>query len=147
MVFIGVCEALQLTLITEPLRLLLGTVLAYLPRVLGAVVLLLVAWAIASLVRTLIVRALGATRLDERVADQTEGQVRAPLGQTIGEVAYWLIFLLFLPLVVNALGLSLGTGPLADMIGLFLAFIPKPGRRRRHPGCSAGSRPPSCAGW
>ena len=42
-VFIGVCEALQLTLITEPLRLLLGTVLAYLPRVLGAVVLLLVA--------------------------------------------------------------------------------------------------------
>src|SRR6187431_2410852 len=43
-VFIGVCEALGLTLITEPLRLLLGTVLAYLPRVLGAVVLLVVAW-------------------------------------------------------------------------------------------------------
>ena len=134
LVFIGVCEALQLTLITEPLRLLLGTVLAYLPRVLGAVVLLLLAWAIASIVRTLIVRGLGATRLDERVADQTEGQVRAPIGQTIGEVAYWLIFLLFLPLVVNALGLSLGTGPLADMIGLFLAFIPRAGRRRRHPG-------------
>jgi Mechanosensitive ion channel, conserved TM helix len=40
-------------------------------------------------------------------------------------VAYWLVFLVFLPLVVNALGLSLGTGPVADMIGLFLAFIPK----------------------
>ena len=66
-----------------------------------------------------------ATRLDERVSDQTEGQVRAPLGQIVGEVVYWLIFLLFLPLIVNALGLSLGTGPLADMIGLFLAFIPK----------------------
>src|SRR5215510_15689275 len=39
-VFIGVCEALQLTLITEPLRQLLQTVLIYLPRVLGAVVLL-----------------------------------------------------------------------------------------------------------
>ena len=125
LVFIAVCEALGLTLITEPLRLLLDTVLAYLPRVLGAVVLLLVGWAIASLVRTLIVRGLGATRLDERVADQTEGQVHAPIGQTIGEVAYWLILLLFLPLVVNALGLSIGTGPLADMIGLFLAFIPK----------------------
>ena len=125
LVFIGVCEALQLTLITEPLRLLLGTVLAYLPRVLGAIVLLLLGWAIASLVRTVIVRALGATRLDQRVADQTEGQVRAPIGQTVGEVAYWLIFLLFLPLVVDALGLSLGTGPLADMFGLFLAFIPK----------------------
>ena len=66
-----------------------------------------------------------ATRLDERVAEQTEGQVSAPLGQVVGEVVYWLIFLLFLPLIVNALGLSLGTGPLADMIGLFLAFIPK----------------------
>ena len=124
-VFIGVCEALQLTLITEPLRLLLGTVLAYLPRVLGAVALLLVAWVLASVVRTLIVRVLGATRLDERVADQTEGRVRAPLGQTVGEVAYWLVFLVFLPLVVGALGLSLGTGPLSDMIGQFLAFIPQ----------------------
>src|SRR5262249_48670719 len=36
-----------------------------------------------------------------------------------------LIFLIFLPLIVNALGLTLGTGPVADMIGLFLAFIPQ----------------------
>jgi hypothetical protein len=125
LVFIGVCEALNLTLITEPLRLLLGTVLAYIPRVLGAVALLLLAWAIASLVRKVVVGALGATRLDERVANQTDGQVRAPIGQTVGEVAYWLVLLIFLPLIVNALGLSLGTGPLADMIGLFLAFVPK----------------------
>jgi len=40
-------------------------------------------------------------------------------------VVYWLVFLIFLPLVVNALGLTLGTGPLSDMIGLFLAFIPR----------------------
>ena len=51
LVFIGVCEALNLTLITEPLRPLLRTVLAYVPRVLGAVVLLLVAWAIATIAR------------------------------------------------------------------------------------------------
>ena len=85
-VFIGVCEALGLTLITEPLRLLLGTVLAYLPRVLGAVVLLLIAWAIASIARTLVVRGVGATRLDERVADQTEGRVHAPRSHTNGAV-------------------------------------------------------------
>ena len=99
--------------------------LVYLPRVLGAVVLLLVAWAIATIARRLVVRGMRATRLDERVSEQTEGQVSAPLGQVVGEVVYWLIFLLFLPLIVNALGLSVGTGPLADMIGLFLAFIPK----------------------
>jgi hypothetical protein len=125
LVFIAVCEALNLTLITETLRQLLETILIYVPRILGAVVLLLVAWAIASVARRLVVRGMRATRLDERVSEQTEGQVSAPLGQAVGEVVYWLVFLLFLPLIVNALGLSLGTGPLADMIGLFLAFIPK----------------------
>jgi hypothetical protein len=123
--FIGVCEALKLTLITEPLRLLLATILAYLPRVLGAVVLLIVAWAIATIARTLVVRGMRVTRIDQRVADQTEGQVSAPISQTVGEVVYWLIFLIFLPLIVNALGLSLGTGPLSDMIGLFLDVIPR----------------------
>src|SRR5262245_45542636 len=54
-VFIGVCEALNLTLITEPLRQLLDTVLTYLPRVLGAIVLLFVAWAIATVARRLVV--------------------------------------------------------------------------------------------
>jgi hypothetical protein len=123
--FIGVCEALQLTLITEPLRQLLNTILTYLPRVLGAALLLVVAWAIATIARRLVVRGMSVTRVDQRVADQTEGRVSAPLGQTVGEVVYWLIFLIFLPLVVNALGLSLGVGPLSDMIGLFLAFIPR----------------------
>src|SRR5262245_9304877 len=65
LVFIGVCEALNLTLITEPLRQLLQTVLVYIPRILGAIVLLLVAWAIATVARRLIVRGMRATRLDE----------------------------------------------------------------------------------
>jgi len=125
LVFIGVCEALNLTLITVPLNQFLETVLVYLPRVLGALVLLLIAWAIATIARRVVVRGIRATHLDERVSEQTEGQVSAPLGQVVGEVVYWLIFLIFLPLIVSALGLSTGTGPLADMIGLFLAFIPK----------------------
>jgi hypothetical protein len=125
LVFIGVCEALNLTLITEPLRQLLDTVLVYLPRVLGAIVLLVLAWAIATIARRAVVRGMRVTRLDERVSEQTEGQVKAPLGEIVGEIIYWLIFLIFLPLIVNALGLSVGTGPLADMIGLFLAFIPQ----------------------
>lgn len=48
----------------------------------------------------------------------------APLAKTLADTAYWLIFLLFLPAVLDALGLDGLLEPINQLMGRFLAFLP-----------------------
>lgn len=66
-VLVAFLQALQLTAVSEPLNNFLQQVFAYLPRIAGAALLLGVAWLIATLARTLLVRGLRAFSLDEKL--------------------------------------------------------------------------------
>jgi hypothetical protein len=125
-VLVGFFQALNLTLITEPLNRLLNQLFDYAPKLLGAGLLLLVAWIIASVLRLLVTRALTAFKLDERLGDQAgiEDEGRVSLAQTLGEAVYWLVFLLFLPAVLGALQLEGLLEPVQGMIDEILAFLP-----------------------
>jgi hypothetical protein len=170
LVILGALQALGLTVITEPINQLLTNIFAYVPRILGAGVLLLIAWLVASLLRALVVRVLNAVRLDERVGEQTRiepaadaaqgatapgaateggaatppantaqgatapppatvagqapGEQRTTIAQTLGEVVYWLVFLLFLPAILSALNLPGLTVPVANLVNRILTFLP-----------------------
>lgn len=118
---IGMFGVLRVDGVSGPLSTLATTVMQYLPRLLLAAGLALLAWLVATVVRTVVNRALGATRLDDRLS-QTAGM--KPLSHTMGNVGYWVVLLLFLPAVVGALQIDGLMGPLANMTGAFLGFLP-----------------------
>ncbi|MCK5795519.1 MAG: hypothetical protein KAH12_12470, partial [Anaerolineales bacterium] len=69
-VLIGFFQALRLTLVTDPLNRLMNQVFQFLPQLFGAGILLLIAWVIATVLRLIITRVMGAAKLDERIGGQ-----------------------------------------------------------------------------
>ena len=125
-VLIAFFQALRLTVITEPLTQLLNQVFEYAPRLLGAGLVLLVAWIVANVLKFAISRVLTAAKLDERLGTSVglEEEKRVPLAQTLGNAVYWLIFLLALPAVLSALELEGLLQPVQGMINQILGFLP-----------------------
>jgi hypothetical protein len=125
-VLVAFFQALQLTIITEPLNNLLDQVLSYLPQVLGAGALFLIAWLLATVLRKLIVTGLGSLKVDERIGEKT-GSVDSksvPVSKSLGDIAYWLVFLIFLPGILGALNLGGLLEPVQGMLNKILDFLP-----------------------
>lgn len=123
---IGFLQALNLTTVAQPLQVLLSQILAFLPQALGATVLILLAWIVATAIRFVIVRLLRTTRFDERLADQAdlEHARSESVTATVGNVAYWLVFLLFLPAVLATLGLQGLLQPVQGVVDQILGVLP-----------------------
>src|SRR5215212_10684064 len=66
-VLIGFFQTLQLAAVSTPLGLLLATVLAFVPRLLGAALLLLLAWVVASVLKRVVTGILGGMGIDRRL--------------------------------------------------------------------------------
>ena len=126
LVLIAFFQALGLTLVTEPLNGFINQVLQFLPQLFGAGILLLIAWIIATVLRLIITQVMGAAKVDERLGGQvSSGEDKGlPLTKTIGDVVYWLIFLLFLPAVLGALSLEGLLSPVQSMLDKLLGFLP-----------------------
>lgn len=133
MSWIAALEALDLTTVTQPLNEGLSEIFAFAPRLISAAVLLLIAWVIARIVRTVLSTALQSARLDQRFAgdagdaDTTEVATSgggAPLSESLSEVGYWLVFLLFLPAVLGALAVEGMLTPAQNMVDSLLGFLP-----------------------
>lgn len=126
LVLVGFFQVLGLTLVTEPLNRLLTQVFQFLPQILGAGLLLLIAWVIASGLRLLISRVLEAVKLDERIEGQVGAERARPfsLTKSLAGTVYWLVFLLFLPAVLSALALEGLLAPVQAMLDKILATLP-----------------------
>jgi len=121
-------NALNLEAVSEPLNNFLDQIFAYLPRVGGAVLLLAAAWITATVVRSLVINGLARFNLDDRLAQQTgmeQGSSPFVLNETIGNVLYWFIFLLFIPLILSALEIPGLLAPVEALINDFLQAIPR----------------------
>ena len=86
--------------------------------IIAAVLILLLAWIVAVALRWLVERVLTAVRLDQRL--RSDGVTR-----TISQAVFWLVFLIFLPAVLAALGVPGILDPLTGMINTVLAMIPQ----------------------
>jgi Mechanosensitive ion channel, conserved TM helix len=128
MVFVLVAffQTLGLTLPTEPLNRLLNQIFAFAPQLIGAGLILLVAWIVASLLRVVVSRVLGAAKIDERLAREAgvEGEKSAALTKTLADTVYWLVLLFFLPALLNALSLQGLLAPVQGMVDKVLDFLP-----------------------
>jgi hypothetical protein len=120
-------DQLQLPAVTQPLNAFLEQIFAFVPQLLGAAILLLIAWIIATVVRFALNRLFKATKLDERLASQAgleETPDQVSLSETLVNVVYWFIFLLFLPAILGALNLQGLLEPVQGMIDEMLAILP-----------------------
>lgn len=123
-VLIAFFQILGLTLITQPLNQLLTQIFEFAPRVLGAGLLLALAWILASVLRVVVRRLLGAVNLDEQLGNQVGMEEEVSLVDTLANGVYWLVFLLFLPAVLDALALQGLLGPVQDMLNQVLGYLP-----------------------
>jgi hypothetical protein len=130
-VIVAVLAMLQLE-ITQPLNDLLRQVTTYLPRLVGAGVILLVAYLLAALLRGLVTQLLQVAGLDARLsqrwgaAEPREAQVKVEVqfSKTIGTVVFWLVLLFALPPFLSTLQLEALTAPIQRMLDKLLAAVP-----------------------
>ena len=125
-VLVAFFQTLGLTLITEPLNQLLIQVFNYAPRIVGAGILLLIAWVVANVLKFIVVRALRLVKIDKELANKIslENEKRVSQAKIISDVVYWLVFLLFLPAVLGALALEGVLVPVQGMVDKILVFLP-----------------------
>lgn len=126
-VLIGFFQALGLTPITQPISGFLNEIFEYLPRLIGPVVLILVAWVIAKFLRLAVRRGLESSRFGKLAG--TDGDEDSAIGssqlpQTAGEAVYWLTFLVFLPAILGSLELGGLLGPVRSVVGELLGYLP-----------------------
>lgn len=125
-VLVGFFEVLGLRLVTEPLNRFLEEVVGYVPNLIGPAILAAVAWGLATGLRFVVRRVLGAMALDEKLGEGAglEDEKTVPIARTVSEGVYWLVFLLFLPAILGALHLDGLLRPVQSMIDKVLAFLP-----------------------
>ncbi|MGD8814286.1 MAG: mechanosensitive ion channel [Anaerolineales bacterium] len=125
-VVVAFLQSINLTVVAEPINRLLDQVLMYIPSLLGAGALVLAAWLIANLLRFVVVRVLGLTKLDERLSSEADLETGedVDLSSTLGNVVYWLVFLLFLPAILGVLGLEGLLGPVQGVVDEILGVLP-----------------------
>jgi hypothetical protein len=99
----------------------------FIPTLIGALVILIVGWIIAKIIKWLVNRMLVIIRFDVIVEKAgvpsilSKGDIKFTARQMISGLAYWLVMIMVLVMVVNALGLTVASQLLE---GLF-AYIPK----------------------
>ena len=143
LVAIALLETLNLEPVSRPLSLFLRQIVGFLPRLGGAVVLLGLAWAIATISRSVLTQSLRNFKVDERVnqslsnPDEDKGtqsgnrSVNRPtkpsvqLSTAIGNTLYWFVFLIFLLPILTTLNLEQSLQPVQTLLSDILLVIPK----------------------
>ena len=114
-------------LIVEPVREMLTRILAYLPVLLGALLILIVGWIVAKIIRSIVNGVLKVVRFDV-LADKAgisevlrKGDLKISARQVVSGLVYWLIIIMVLVMVANALGLPKAS----DILSNLFAYVPK----------------------
>ena len=123
-VIVAFLNALDLEAVSDPLNSLLNQVTSFIPQIVGAGILLGIAWVLATLAKTIVTKGLSAFKLDEKLEEATGDGTDFALGDTIGNVLYWFVFLLFLPSILSTLELDGTLDPVQGMMDKVLGALP-----------------------
>lgn len=118
---IAALNVLNLNSVSGPFSNMLSQVLAFIPSLLAAIAIGFIAWILAKLIRMGLQRILNRTQLDEKLS--TEVGVHT-ISQNIADIVYWLILLLFLPIILSILGLTGLLMPVQNMVNEVVLFLP-----------------------
>ena len=114
-------------LIVEPVQEMLTKIMAYLPVLLGALLILIVGWIVAKIIRSIVNGVLKVVRFDV-LADKAsisevlrKGNLKITARQVVSGLVYWLVVIMVLVMAANALGLPKAS----DMLSSLFAYVPK----------------------
>jgi hypothetical protein len=120
-------NVLQLTVIVTPLNEMMGEVARYLPSVVGAALIFLIGFALATIVRRMVEAVADAAELDRRLVEA--GLTHTPSGATLSRMLGILVFtLIIIPVAIAALDtLNIGaiSEPATAMLNTILSTIPR----------------------
>ncbi|GAA6142487.1 mechanosensitive ion channel [Hydrogenophaga sp. 5NK40-0174] len=117
----AVFNQLNLTVVSGPFSAMMTEIMEYAPKLGAGLILAVVAWVVASIVRSVSKKALDSTSLDEKLAKEADMK---PVGQGLSNALFWLVILLFLPIILGALGMHGLLTPLTSMLDKVLSFLP-----------------------
>lgn len=121
---IGISAALsflKLDAISVPFANMVNIVLLFIPNLIAAGLLALLGWVLATVVRSALSNVLNRTSVDEKLSSEAG----VPhMSESIANLAYWFILLMFLPMVLHQLGVTGLLAPINGMITKALSYIP-----------------------
>lgn len=129
-VVVAFLEALNLSSVAGPINAMLSKLLAAVPDIIGALLILAAAWVIGYVLRILVTRGLTALHFDERATQYglapipSEGEAPRALGVQIGNAVFYLTLLFFLPAFLGALNLTGLVVPLEGLLTKLLQILP-----------------------
>ncbi len=113
-------------ILLEPIRALLDQLVGFLPNLLAVLAILIGGWIVAKLIKTGLVRLLGAVKADS-VAERIQlaemlarGGIERTFSQLVGALAYWIVMLVVLVAALNALQLT----ATAELLQRLVGFLP-----------------------
>ncbi|MFL1410534.1 mechanosensitive ion channel [Acinetobacter baumannii] len=118
---VAALNVLNISGVSGPFSNMVNQVLVYIPNIIAAVVVGFIGWIVARLVRAGVTNVLSRTQLDDKLSSEVG---IGGISQNIGEILYWLVLLLFLPIVLSILGLTGLLIPVQNMVNDAVAFLP-----------------------
>ncbi len=104
----------------------LDSILDRVPDVIFAIILLIIAFVAAKIVKTIVTKLLKAVHAEEFLSKLGVKDTATNSSiEFIAKLVYFVTFLLFLPGVLDKLGMQSVSSPITGMVNDFLAFIPK----------------------
>jgi hypothetical protein len=114
-------------LVVDPVREMLTRIMAYLPVLLAALIILIIGWLVAKAIRRIVEWLLTTIHFDT-LADKSgisdalrKGNLKMTVSQVVSGLVYWLIMIMVLVMVVNALGFPKAS----DILESLFAYIPR----------------------
>ncbi|MCF9046416.1 mechanosensitive ion channel [Acinetobacter nectaris] len=114
-------NVLNINSVSGPFSAMVTQVLVFIPNLISAAVIGVIGWVVARLARAGLSNLLAKTELDEKLSGEVGVQ---PISENIADIIYWLILLLFLPIVLSILGLTGLLVPVQNMVNEAVGFLP-----------------------
>lgn len=110
----------------DTLRTFLNSLLAKVPDVIFAILLLIVAFIAAKIAQKLVVKLLNLVKAEKLMAKIGVKEESLDAAKAfVAKLVYFIVFLLFLPGVLDKLGMTSVSAPIESMAASFLNFVPK----------------------
>src|SRR5699024_9389336 len=110
------------------LNAMLNDILRYIPNIIKALILLLIAWGVSTLAKKLVNKLLLKLNVQKHLSKDTteegggDGEENV---KNIGQLVYFIVFLLFVPGILDTLEMESISIPITNMMQNLLGFIPR----------------------
>ena len=109
-----------------PLQAFFTALAAYLPRILGVIALLILAWIVARIFRAIARKLVRASGVDKRLGKgaNEKDKRQFPVAEGTGTVVAWTVWILFIVAILQVLGLQAVLQPVTVLLDKTFAAIP-----------------------